>query len=230
METLGTLFIGFVLILSLAMAGWIVITTLKGAFEMFLAAGPIVLVGWILVFPLMLVLSFLWALSNSFEAISDAREFRSIVDKKLRDRERANKQIVDHWLEKVIAYEAETPDNLRTKYDFSRFMSNCYNVYDISGPQPAWLSPSQIALRNSFLDALEYPEATKEELQSAVLRARTEKDFKDSHPRLVSFFGHDYPENPQWVHNEDADEMKRQQELEEQKRKAELRSRLDLQH
>lgn len=230
METLGTLFIGFVLILSLVMAGWIVITTFKGAVEMFVTAGPIVLVGWILVFPLMLVFSFLWALSNSFEAISDAREFRSTVDRKQRDREQANKNIVDHWLEKVVAYEAETPVNLRTKYDFDRFMLNCYRYHDISRSQPAWLSQSHIVLRNSFLDALDYPEATRDELYSAVLLARTRKDFKDSHPRLISFFGQDYPENPEWILNENAEEMRRLQEMEEQKRKTELRSRVDLRH
>lgn len=230
METLATLFFGFLLILAIVVAGWILITTLKGAAEMFETAGPIVLLGWILVFPLMLVISFLWALSNSFEAANKAREYRSIVDTKKRDRELANKNIVDKWLEKVIAYEAETPINLRTKYDFSRFMNNSYDFHDISSPQPAWLSQSHIELRNLFLDALEYPEASREELQSAVLQARTEKDFKDSHPRLLSFFGQDYPENPQWILNENADEMKRQQQLEEQKRKAELRSRMDLGH
>ena len=228
METLGILFIGLLLVLALAIAGWILKTTFIGAAEMLATAGPIVLIGWIFFFPLMLVISFFWALSNSLDEKIDSSEHQSTVDRNKRNRELADKNIIDHWLDKVIVYEAETPGNSRTKYDFDRFISFSYNSAGLRAEPPAWLSQSHIALKKSFLDGLDYPEATQEELQSAVLRARTEKDFKDENPRLTAFFGDDYPENPQWSINESADEKKRQQEIEGQKRKRDLRSKMNL--
>ena len=158
---------------------------------MFATAGPIVLIGWIF-FPLNVGDLFLWALSNSLDEKIDASEHRSAVE---RNKELADKNIIDHWLDKVIAYEAKTPDNSRTKYDFDHFINNSYDYRGLS-VEPAWLSRSHVGLRKSFLDGLDYPEATREELQSAVLRARTEKDFKDENPRLIAFFREDYPENP----------------------------------
>ena len=115
MEALGILFIGLLLVLALVIAGWILKTTFAGAAEMFATAGPIVLVGWIFFFPLMLAISFFWALSNSLDKKIDASEHQATVE---RNKELADKNIIDHWLDKVIAYEAKTPDNSRTKYDF----------------------------------------------------------------------------------------------------------------
>ena len=227
MEALVILFIGLLSILALAIAGWILKTTFIGAAEMFATAGPIVLRGGIFFFPLMLAISFFWALSNSIDENLEASEHRSTVERNKRNKELADKNIIDHWLDKVIAYEAKTPDNSRTKYDFDRFISNSYDYRGLS-VEPAWLSRSHVGLRKSFLDGLDYPEATREELQSAVLRARTEKDFKDENPRLIAFFGDDYPENPQWIINESTDEKKRQQEIEEQKRKRDLPSKMNL--
>lgn len=228
MEALGILFIGLLLVIAVVIAGWILKTTFIGAAEMFATAGPIVLIGWIFFFPLMLAISFFWALSNSLDEKIDASEHRSAVERNKRNKELADKNIIDHWLDKVIAYEAKTPDNSRTKYDFDRFISHSYNSAGLLGEPPAWLSQRHVTLKKSFLDGLDYLEATQEELQSAVLRARTEKDFKDENPRLIAFFGDDYPENPQWIINESTDEKKRQQEIEEQKRKRDLRSKMNL--
>ena len=113
----------------------------------------------------MLAISFFWALSNSLDEKIDASEHRSAVERNKRNKELADKNIIDHWLDKVIAYEAKTPDNSRTKYDFDRFISNSYDYRGLS-VEPAWLSRSHVGLRKSFLDGLNYPEATREELQS----------------------------------------------------------------
>ena len=62
METLGMIIVGLLIIVAFTLGLWVLKTTFAGAVNMLETAGPIVFIGWIFFFPLMLIGAFVWGL------------------------------------------------------------------------------------------------------------------------------------------------------------------------
>ena len=220
MELLGVIVVLVIAIPSLWCLFWALKVTISGAGDLFLKAGPLLLIAWVLAFPAMLLFSFFWGLAirgDDYDARGD--EFVERVVQRM-DKDKA--EFEDYCLGKVIHYEADTAPEQRSRYGFNEFMISSWN----SIWENPWQNQIHKTNREKLLDALDYPEGFESDLVQAVNSTRTEQDFLKRNERLVRYFGGSYPTNSEWRVNEENDRQQALKEKAVSDRKNELRARL----
>jgi hypothetical protein len=222
METLGMIIVGLLIIVAFTLGSWVLKTTFAGAVNMLETAGPIVFIGWIFAFPLMLIGAFVWGLDMD----SKQREKNTLTAERWsREREVASANFTEYCLNKVIAYESKTSEDLRSKHSFNLYVTS-YANRDFNSFNHIWNLSINSSRKAEFLAALEYPEFIEKDLNNAVAKARTKEAFLENNKEMTTFFDGKYPINPEWLRNEQSDERKLRKLEAEEARKRELRAKL----
>ena len=222
METLGMIIVGLLIIVAFTLASWVLKTTFAGAVDMLVTAGPIVFIGWIFFFPLMLIGAFIWGLDMDGKERRKNTQRELNMEERKREQEVASANFTEYCLNKVIVYESETSEDLRSKHSF-----NLYATSDVSFLKThIWNLSINSSRKAEFLAALEYPEFIEKDLKNAVANARTEETFLENNKEMTTFFDGKYPINPEWLRNEQDDERKLRKLEAEEARKRELRAKL----
>ena len=222
METLGMIIVGLLIIVAFTLASWVLKTTFAGAVDMLVTAGPIVFIGWIFFFPLMLIGAFIWGLDMDGKERRKNTQRELNMEERKREQEVASANFTEYCLNKVIVYESETSEDLRSKHSF-----NLYATSDVSFLKThIWNLSINSSRKAEFLAALEYPEFIEKDLKNAVANARTKEAFLENNKEMTTFFDGKYPINPEWLINEQDDERKLRKLEAEEARKRELRAKL----
>jgi hypothetical protein len=222
METLGMIIVGLLIIVAFTLASWVLKTTFAGAVDMLVTAGPIVFIGWIFFFPLMLIGAFIWGLDMDGKERRKNTQRELNMEERKREQEVASANFTEYCLNKVIVYESETSEDLRSKHSF-----NLYATSDVSFLKThIWNLSINSSRKAEFLAALEYPEFIEKDLKNAVANARTKEAFLENNKEMTTFFDGKYPINPEWLRNEQDDERKLRKLEAEEARKRELRAKL----
>lgn len=221
METLGMIIVGLLIIVAFTLASWVLKTTFAGAVEMLVTAGPIVFIGWIFFFPLMLIGALIWGLDMDGKERRKNTQRELNMEERKREQEVASANFTEYCLNKVIVYESETSEDVRSKHSF-----NLYATSDVSFLKThIWNLSINSSRKAEFLAALEYPEFIEKDLKNAVANARTKEAFLENNKEMTTFFDGKYPINPEWLRNEQADERKLRKLEAEEARKRELRAK-----
>ena len=222
METLGMIIVGLLIIVAFTLASWVLKTTFAGAVDMLVTAGPIVFIGWIFFFPLMLIGAFIWGLDMDGKERRKNTQRELNMEERKREQEVASANFTEYCLNKVIVYESETSEDLRSKHSF-----NLYATSDVSFLKThIWNLSINSQRKAEFLAALEYPEFIEKDLKNAVANARTKEAFLENNKEMTTFFDGKYPINTEWLRNEQDDERKLRKLEAEEARKRELRAKL----
>ena len=222
METLGMIIVGLLIIVAFTLASWVLKTTFAGAVDMLVTAGPIVFIGWIFFFPLMLIGAFIWGLDMDGKERRKNTQRELNMEERKREQEVASANFTEYCLNKVIVYESETSEDLRSKHSF-----NLYATSDVGFlTSNIWNLSINSSRKAEFLAALEYPEFIEKDLKNAVANARTKEAFLENNKEMTTFFDGKYPINPEWLRNEQDDERKLRKLEAEEARKRELRAKL----
>ena len=176
METLGMIIVGLLIIVAFTLASWVLKTTFAGAVDMLVTAGPIVFIGWIFFFPLMLIGAFIWGLDMDGKERRKNTQRELNMEERKREQEVASANFTEYCLNKVIVYESETSEDLRSKHSF-----NLYATSDVSFLKThIWNLSINSSRKAEFLAALEYPEFIEKDLKNAVANARTKGAFLEN--------------------------------------------------
>ena len=93
-------------------------------------------------------------------------------------------------MEGVISYEKETKEGRRGGYHYSNYMR-----YKRLGNYPeinSWLARER-EQKDKVMQALEYPDFTRDDLTNTLNSSRTETAFLEDHADMVAFFDNEYP-------------------------------------
>ena len=225
METLGMIIVGLLIIVAFTLGSWVLKKTFAGAVDMLETAGPIVFIGWIFFFPLMVIGAFIWGLDMDGKERGKNTQRELNMAKRKREQEVASANFTEYCLNQVIAYESETSEDLRSKHSFNLHVtSDTYRHFNAI--THIWNLAINSSRRAEFLAALEYPEFIEKDLNKAVDMARTKEAFLENNKEMTTYFDGKYPINPEWLRNEQSDERKLRKLEAEEARKRELRAKL----
>ena len=216
--------VGLLMIVAFTLGGWVLKTTFAGAVDMLVTAGPIVFIGWIFVFPLMLIGAFIWGLDMDRNQRERNTQRELTAARSSREREVASANFTEYCLDQVIVYESKTSEDLRSKHSFNLYVTSV--AHSSLGSTHIWEQSINSSTKAEFLAALEYPEFIEKDLNNAVARARTKEVFLENNKEMTAFFDGKYPVNPEWLRNEQSDERKLRKLEAEEARKRELRAKL----